>query len=164
MESRAKSLIERHKMGDISKRWLTLSEIGDNNIMIGYESSLSSIRPVTDVNIGDICMSANFVGVVIDVYSGSAENDLGLKGIKCRYEDPYNNKKGEVGRNKYTERIFVFGSEYILDGIRPDTSNVNIVDMSDIKIVKKNDGTYKDSITQILELKRKRLTPGDGGL
>lgn len=159
MESRAKSLIERHKMGDISKRWLTLSEIGDNNIMMGYESSLSAIRPVTEVTIGDICMSANFVGVVIDVYTGSVENDLGLKGIKCRYEDPYNNKKGEVGRNKYTERIFVFGSEYILDGVRTDTSNVNIVDMSDIKIVKKNNGTYKDSITQILELKRKKLTP-----
>ena len=158
----AKELIKRHGLDKLTNRWLTLSEIGDNNIMLGYESSLSVIRPIEEVTIGDICMSSNFVGVVIDVYSGSLENDLGLKGVKVRYEDPYNFKKGEVRKNRYEERIFVFGDEYIKDGILTDTSNVNIVDMSSIKIVKKNNGTYKDEITKVLELSGKyKLTEVD---
>lgn len=134
-----------------TNKWLTLSEIGDNNIMSGYESSLSVIRPVTDVVVNDICMSANFVGVVTEVYSGSLDNDLGLKGIKVKYEDPYN--MAQTGEY-YSERVFVFGGATIedMDSINVDTSHVNVVDMSSIKIVKRSTDTYKNQIEQLLEL------------
>lgn len=142
-------------LSNATNKWLTLSEIGDNNIMSGYESSLSVIRPVTDVVVNDICMSSNFVGVVTEVYAGSDKNDLGLKGIKVKYEDPYN--MSETG-NYYSERVFVFGGESLeeLETINVDTSHVNVVDMSSIKIVKRSTDTYKNQIEQLLSIQRSK--------
>lgn len=170
MSGRAKDLIVRNGLDKVTNHWLTLSEIGDNNIFLGYESSLSVIRPVTSVTVGDLCISDNFVGVVTEVYTGSLENDLGLKGVKVKYSDVYNQVKGSDVKHYYTEKVFVFGKEKLPNGIHADTSNVNVVDMSSIKIVKLNTETYKDKITEIIDLRNKRIAdsvapaegPGDG--
>lgn len=134
---------------DLSSRWITLSHLGDNNIIYGYEQSLDVLRPISEVTLGDKVISGNFIGDVIDIYLGDVDNDLGLKGIKVRISDPVNYSNGD-NSTYYSDKVFVFGKSD-LEGILVDTSHVNLVDVSTIKVLKVNSGTYKDLISQSIE-------------
>jgi len=123
----------------------TMMEIGDNDILYGYEKSLSSIRPITDVSVNDICVSGNFIGVVTEVYLDSGI----LRGVKVKYEDLDGKIRGDHD-SVYVEKVFVFGNYN--DGIRVDTTKANVVDSSDIKIIKRDNGTYKNEISKIMDL------------
>ena len=156
-KSRTLELIKRSGLDNLGNRWLTLSEICDNNIQLGYESSLSVIRSVMEVNVGDLCISGNFVGVVTEVYAGATTGtDLGLKGVKVRYEDVFNNSKGSIDKKYVEERIFLFGNERVDLGITTSLVNSVYVDVSSIKIVKRNVGNYEDEISKILRLKNEK--------
>lgn len=141
--------LEDSGLKGLSNKLITLQELGDNNILYGYESSLSVIRPVTDVSVNDICVSGNFIGVVIEIYAQEVKtNDLGLSGIKVRYDNPSAMVR-EGQEKRYTDKVFVFDGNLELLGSRVDTSIVSVVDYSSIKIIKRDGSNYKNEISKL---------------
>lgn len=146
--------LDNSGLRELVTRWDILSEIGDNTMSVDVPNL--GIAPIDSVSVGDIVSHANISGIVESVTLGDSNNYLGLKSLVVRYSDPYNYS---VTGNYYKRVKFVFGKqdvdtieEAIKDIKRTDIASAVFVDVSSLRIIKRNTPEYKNDIQKILDV------------